>query len=125
MGAGARRRLIRAACRATQPADSGAIAMDSVTRPERVLPLPESGERVGVRGCFVGFASRRPPLTQPRFANARRKRRAFRQESEGLWPSDATSRPKSDVSDFGQFNGRPKSGKPDFGCKRGEVTRSA
>ena len=31
-------------------------------------------------------------------------------------------RPKSDVSDFGQLIKRPNSGKPEFGCKRGEGT---
>src|SRR5262249_33411025 len=35
--------------------------------------------------------SRRVPLTRPRFTIARRTRRAFKQQSKGLWPSAATS----------------------------------
>jgi len=35
-------------------------------------------------------------------------------------PSPPPSQPKSDISDFGQSIERPNSGKPEFGCKRGE-----
>ena len=34
-------------------------------------------------------------------------------------PSPQPSQPKSDISDFGHSI-RPNSGKPEFGCKRGE-----
>src|SRR6266851_6368842 len=36
----------------------------------------------------------------------------------------STSQSKSDVSDFDQLDKCPKSGKPDFGCRRGEVNQS-
>src|ERR1700704_4485468 len=35
----------------------------------------------------------------------------------------STSQPKSDLSDFGQLK-MPNSGKPEFGCMRGEVHRA-
>ena len=35
----------------------------------------------------------------------------------------STSQPKSDLSDFGQLK-MPNSGKPEFGCTRGEVHRA-
>jgi itaconate CoA-transferase len=40
-------------------------------------------------------------------------------------PSPQPSQPKSDISDFGQSIERPNSGKPEFGCTRGEGVHRA
>jgi len=65
------------------------------------------GERVGVRGSSQALRlAEMSPHPTP-FANAR----------------VSTSQPKSDLSDFGPPI-VPKSGKPDFGCTRGEGARA-